>query len=428
MTPTALAPIRVETAELDERRRSLEELLSGLSDCAITAVRLQPVAERASPGRATELAVLAGRLRDLERQSALLRDALGEAAVGYERAEESAADPRIPQGLAPLVSVIGFGRRAEASIERRLPGAVEDAAQLVRATAEAAFGSAEAAARALAGEEGAREQLSEEGDELVRALLGDPLVLEGIRALISTIGLGTEIGVLLIPPPIAAALGAPAPEDLVGEGVGTAAGVLVALGTLFGALPDPGERTVRVESEEPPPLALGSVDEPPGSWGELAARIPPSDPEGAQVVIERYGEEWLVTVSGTTDWSGDPEQAFGAASNLQAMTGGDGASVTGTLAAMEAAGVPPGAPVTMVAHSQGGLVAMRVAQSGRYDVHDLIAFGSPARGLALPEGTAAVSVEHADDLVPALSGFGRTSAPESGVVVVERDSPAGTPR
>lgn len=144
------------------------------------------------------------------------------------------------------------------------------------------------------------------------------------------------------------------------------------------------------------------------------------------MVIERFGEEWLVTVSGTTDWSSDPEQAFGAASNLKAMSGGGSASVAGTLAAMEAAGIPDGAPVTIAAHSQGGLVALRVAQSGRYDVHDVVAFGSPIRGLDLPSGTRSVSIEHSDDLVPALSGFGRTAAQEPGVIVVERDSPDST--
>ncbi|MBO0985858.1 alpha/beta hydrolase [Rathayibacter sp. SD072] len=100
----------------------------------------------------------------------------------------------------------------------------------------------------------------------------------------------------------------------------------------------------------------------------------------------------------------------------------------GTLAAMEAAGIPPGAPVTIVAHSQGGLVAARVAQSGRYDVHDVVAFGSPVRGLDLPAGTRTVSVEHSDDLVPALAGFGRSGSLEPGVVLIERPSDPGATR
>ncbi|MCJ1695788.1 alpha/beta hydrolase [Rathayibacter caricis] len=405
---------RVETLELDERKRMLSVLGAGLTECAAGVDAAAPAVALTSPERSGELGLLGARLRVLAQEADVLRAALASAAAAYERAEEP---PPLPPGSAPVVAVVAFARRAEESLEHRAPTALADAAALVRATTEAVHG---VGAALLAG--GDRAALEQERDELVRALLGDPLVLEGIRALISTIGLGTEIGVLLLPPPIAAALGAPPDERVIGTGVGSASGVLVVLGTLLGAVPPPGERRLRLEWADPPAPPFGSVAAPPRGWGELAGRVPPSDPDGPQVVIERYGSEWLVAVSGTTDWSGDPAQAFGAAANLQAMSGGAGTSVQGTLAAMEAAGVPPGAPVTIVAHSQGGLIAARVAQSGRYDVHDVVAFGSPIRGLDLPDGTRTVSVEHSDDLVPALAGFGRTSALEPGVVRVERGS------
>ncbi|MCJ1674756.1 MULTISPECIES: hypothetical protein [unclassified Rathayibacter] len=419
----APSPVRVETAELDERRRTLEGLAAGLAECAVLGDGLVPAVMLAAPARAGEPAALGDRLRLLEADAVALREALAAAAAEYERAEEDAV-PGTPGILGPQTAVALFERRAGESLARRLPGAVEDAAVLVRAVADAAFGSVSAAARALAGDEGAEADLKEEGEDLVRALLGDPLLIEGLRGVISSIGLGTEIGVLLLPPPLADAVGRPTSEQVIGNGVQSAAGALVILGTVFGVLPAPGERELRVERVPPPvdPLAA------PAGWGELAARIPPSDPDGPQVVIERYGGEWLVTLSGTTDWSADPEQAFGAPSNLQAMAGGRAASVEGALAAMAAAGISAGAPVTMAAHSQGGLVALRVAQSGRYDVHDVVTFGSPVRGLDLPEGTRSLSIEHSDDLVPALSGFSRTAAEEPGVVLVERDSPAGIPR
>lgn len=423
-----LTAIRVATVELDERRRVVEALLGGLVECAVLCRTAAPSARRADPARAGELDVLERRLSSLGTEAERLRDALAESAVSYEHTEETVAAPplALPEVFAPAASAMVFTQRAGESFERRVPEAVDDAARLVSATAEAVFGSARAAARALAGDDEAVDDLSAEGEGLVRALLADPLVLEGIRATISTIGLGSELGVLLLPPPVAAALGSPEPERVVGEGVQAAAGVLVVLGTLFGVLPAPGERRLRVESVEPPPVPRGSASAPPSGWGELAARVPPSDPDGAQVVVERYGEEWLVAVSGTTDWSGDSEQAFGAASNLEAMGGRNAPSVAGTLATMEAAGIPPGARVTMVAHSQGGLVALRVAQTERYDVHDVVTFGSPVRGLDLPDGTRSVSIEHSDDLVPVLSGFGRTRQQEPGVVLVERDSPAAT--
>lgn len=419
---SGLASARVDTGELDDRLRVLDALRAGLDECAATSRAIGPALELAAPSRAGELALLECRLRDLVIETERLGEALASSALAYEHVEEDLALPP------PAVSLLTFTGRAGESLSRRLPGAADDAARLVAAVTEAAFGSVTAAGRALAGDEEARGAPSEEGEALARALLADPLVLEGIRALISTIGLGTEIGVLLLPPPILAALGSPDPERFVGGGVASAAGVLVALGTLLGVLPAAGERRLRVQEVEPPPLPLGSSAEPPSGWGELAARIPPSDPDGAQVVVERYGDEWLVAVSGTTDWSANPEQAFGAASNLQAMSGGRAESVAGTLAAMEAAGVPEGARVTIAAHSQGGLVALRVAQTGRYAVHDVVTFGSPVRGLDLPDGTHAVSIEHSDDIVPVLGGFGRTSAEEPGVVLVERDSPSSTPQ
>ena len=420
----ALSPLRIETVELDERRRVLEGLAVGLGECAAMGEGLVAAALLSAPERAGGAAALNDRLRLLEADTAALREALGAAAEGYERAEEEAGSG-IPALLAPEAAVTVFGRRVGESLARRLPGAVEDAAVLVRAVADAAFGSASAAVRALAGEESAEADLAQEGEDLVRALLGDPLVIEGMRGLISSIGLGTEIGVLLLPPPLADAVGRPTSEQVIGQGVESAAGVLVVLGTLFGVLPAPGEREPRVERVAPPGVPGSPA---PSGWGELAARIPPSDPDGPQVVIERYGGEWLVTLSGTTDWSADPEQAFGAASNLQAMSGLRAASVEGVLAAMAEAGVPPGAPITMAAHSQGGLVALRVAQSGRYDVHDVVTFGSPVRGLDLPDGTRSLSIEHSDDLVPALGGLGRTAGEEPGVVLVERDSAEGTAR
>lgn len=418
------AATAVETLELDERSRVLDALEAGLVECAASSRVIAPSLLLSAPRRAGELASLERRLEDLAREAQRLREALAESAAAYERTEQSLAPPPPP----PVVSVLTFAQRAGKSLSRRFPDAVDDAARLVGAVAEASFGSASAAARALAGDDAAVDDLSDEGEGLARALLADPLVLEGIRALVSTIGLGTEIGVLLLPPPILAALGSPEPERFIGEGVASAAGVLVALGTLFGVLPAAGERRLRVQEVEAPRLPLGSTAAPPSGWGELAARIPPSDPDGAQVVVEQYGDEWLVAVSGTTDWSSDPEQAFGAASNLQAMSGGGAASVAGTLAAMEAAGVPEGAPVTIAAHSQGGLVALRVAQSGRYDVHDVVTFGSPVRGLDLPSGTRSVAIEHSDDIVPVLGGFGRTGVEEPGVVLIERDSPGSTPQ
>lgn len=167
----ALSPLRIETVELDERRRVLEGLAVGLGECAAMGEGLVAAALLSAPERAGGAAALNDRLRLLEADTAALREALGAAAEGYERAEEEAGSG-IPALLAPEAAVTVFGRRVGESLARRLPGAVEDAAVLVRAVADAAFGSASAAVRALAGEESAEADLAQEGEDLVRALGG----------------------------------------------------------------------------------------------------------------------------------------------------------------------------------------------------------------------------------------------------------------
>ena len=81
--------------------------------------------------------------------------------------------------------------------------------------------------------------------------------------------------------------------------------------------------------------------------------------------------------------------------------------------AMRQAGVPEGAEVMLVGHSQGGVAAMNLAQDpafngGRYRVTDVVAVGAPVDQKTVPSGsgTEVVTVTNDRDIVPALDGQG----------------------
>ncbi|MCP2031271.1 hypothetical protein L1277_001362 [Okibacterium sp. HSC-33S16] len=164
---------------------------------------------------------------------------------------------------------------------------------------------------------------------------------------------------------------------------------------------------------------------PPASLADAARRIPSTGAGKPQVTVERYpdgsgGRSYAVYVAGTTDFGPESSEPFDMASNLAALADGDAGSYTATLDAMEQAGVTPGDAVHLFGHSQGGLVAARVAASGVYDTQTLVTFGSPSGQVPVPESVTQVAVEHADDLVPALGGAPIDGADGRDRVVVSR--------
>ncbi|GAA4530592.1 hypothetical protein GCM10023160_31830 [Brachybacterium paraconglomeratum] len=136
-------------------------------------------------------------------------------------------------------------------------------------------------------------------------------------------------------------------------------------------------------------------------------QIPPT--EGASVidVPGAYGEQ-----RNSRDWG----------SNLRLVSGQHPAAMDDVRAAMEAAGVPAGAEVMIVGHSQGGIVANHLSADptfnsasghpGTYDVTHTFSMGSPVQTVVSAQGsTQSVNVSHAGgidaggisgDLIPAL--------------------------
>ncbi len=149
---------------------------------------------------------------------------------------------------------------------------------------------------------------------------------------------------------------------------------------------------------------------PPTTVADLAQRIPANAAGGPQIRVERYTgpddeTSWAVYVGGTVEVGlGPGDEAFDVESAIGSMAGEDGAAYRAVVQAMDDAGVSPGDRVTLAGHSQGGLVAAAVAESGDYSVDSLVTFGAPSAQIAPGEGVTTVAVEHSDDLVPALAG------------------------
>lgn len=153
----------------------------------------------------------------------------------------------------------------------------------------------------------------------------------------------------------------------------------------------------------------------PLTLAELATRIPSVGTDGAQVRIERYeirgGASWIVYCAGTATMKphGGAEP-WDMKSNLDAMSGESADSTAAVTRAMALAGVTQGDHVLYVGFSQGGMIAAQLAADAKPGTADVVTFGAPIAQLDLASVDGVVTVEHAEDLVPALSGAPSTGA------------------
>lgn len=123
---------------------------------------------------------------------------------------------------------------------------------------------------------------------------------------------------------------------------------------------------------------------------------------------------WVVSIPGTTHWTKYSDHGpSSTAANLASMAGEKsslypaiGKAMT---AAMKEAGVKPGTePVMLTGHSQGGIVAARLAADhhfrDKFDVKEVVTAGSPIGRVDIPESVNVMSVENVHDPVPRLDG------------------------
>lgn len=323
-------------------------------------------------------------IHEVGRRSGALADALVCAAEGYGRAERSA------EFLGGLGGVwLGY------LVGRVAPFLALAAVPALTAGAVGWFlGSLLTGSRPGAAPEAAARWLADNP----RALT-NPILPAALRVLVSSVD-DAAAGVSALPFPVSFALGDQGAGLL---GVTTSAAGVLALARPLGLLRETGVTVGRVGRPAPA--------RPPTGFAELAARIPAATAGGAQVRVERYGPAgsaaWVVYLGGTAEWSpGVTAEPWDLSSNVAAVAEEGAGSYRAVMAAMREAGVRPADPVVQVGHSQGGLVASQVAASGEFNTVLIATFGAPNGQVEVPAGLAAVAVEHADDIVPALGGIG----------------------
>ena len=138
-------------------------------------------------------------------------------------------------------------------------------------------------------------------------------------------------------------------------------------------------------------------------------------------VVDATGRgSWIVEVPGTQDWSPkSPSQPSDATANLSAIAGLPSSLYPAIERALRMSmrkhGVTPGSePVLLAGHSQGGIVATRMAQDPKFrrtfNVTHVVTAGSPVSRIALPSGVTSLDLAHRADPVPRLDTQGPPDA------------------
>lgn len=232
----------------------------------------------------------------------------------------------------------------------------------------------------------------------LRSWLMSPEGVAGVRRTVSRSDEALLAG-LGIPAPVAQLLG---DEGLGLVGLGTVAAVVGSAGAALGLV---RETPVTVA-----PRRSGAGEPVPAGFTERLDRIPSPDSEGGQIRVDvyekpdgtRYAE---VFIAGTQEFNPlATDEPFDMASNLGNTVGDSSAAVRSVEQALALSGVGESTPLILTAHSQGGAVAARLAESGEYEVAGIVTFGAPTGQIPIPPSIPTVLVEHLDDPVPAFGG------------------------
>lgn len=152
------------------------------------------------------------------------------------------------------------------------------------------------------------------------------------------------------------------------------------------------------------PLAM--VAAKPNSLATIAERL---DNKSGNIRIESYqdarGRLLVVYLPGTKNWlpvGGD--NAFDLRSDVDLLGNGKNSnSIRAANAALGAFGAKQTDRLILVGYSQGGMLAAELAEK-HSNVVGLITLGSPIAQDSLPSDLPVISLEHSNDIVPAVSG------------------------
>lgn len=123
------------------------------------------------------------------------------------------------------------------------------------------------------------------------------------------------------------------------------------------------------------------------------------------------GRRVIVDITGTTMWNFDPARRTPEVSdlgtNLRTLANRSSVFERGVIQALGMAGVSPGEPIMLVGHSQGGMIAARLAgelPAAGYTVTQLVTAGAPIGLAAVPSSVSVLSLQNQGDVVPELDG------------------------
>ena len=139
----------------------------------------------------------------------------------------------------------------------------------------------------------------------------------------------------------------------------------------------------------------------PQTLEDRVRRIPDGD---THIRIERFGERVELYLSGT-NFVGGPTDPWNALSNVDLARTASAASLVAVRTALTEASVTPTTPITMTGHSQGGLIALALAESGSYRVEGVITVGTPVGIIGDTPGVPTIHLIHPTDPVPPLGGL-----------------------
>ncbi|MHA7291412.1 PGAP1-like alpha/beta domain-containing protein [Arthrobacter sp. MDT3-24] len=165
------------------------------------------------------------------------------------------------------------------------------------------------------------------------------------------------------------------------------------------------------------------------------------------VMVNKPGEPpaYIVSIPGTTRWYPDgaanPTDLTG---NLELAGGNMSTAAEAVRLAMEKAGIPPGAPVMLSGHSQGGMIAVALASdsafTAQFNVTNVVTFGSPVDSAPIPPSIDVLALQHEGDPVPRVDLGDATVGPgpvgwpvstsitqDNGATVVTMPNPDGGP-
>ncbi|MBF5083323.1 hypothetical protein [Quadrisphaera sp. INWT6] len=225
---------------------------------------------------------------------------------------------------------------------------------------------------------------------------------------------------------------------LVGTVVGGAGAVVagrspsprVARGLLeVGAVSGTADATRVTTAVVPVPAAVATAG-PPSGTGAVMARVRatadehtgPAGRVRVEVVTAADGRRSaIVYMPGVQDWDPDSRNPMSAGTALRAEAGMPSAYTDLVVQALEEAGVARDEPVMLAGHSLGGIAAAQVAGdpavAERFTVTTVVTAGSPVGAADVPPGVTVLSMEHPDDLVPALDLAPSPDAPGRTTVV-----------